>query len=254
MSQYHPYQAGEGGFLDQVFERLPAEQVIYPKQELRALGHEAFYKTDTHWTHKGALLAAVVLARRLGAEESALKKWEKTFNFKVKNHVGDLGNKLTPPVAADAPVLASGSYRRFLVYDNGLPNFGRILVFQNKNPLIQGQCLVFGSSSSYSMFQMLQRLFSEVVFVHTAGNLDEAVIAAVNPDYLIAQTNARFMVRAPINKSNVLTVIEEKLAALSEEEQERTRKNYLFKPEAQALLSGLQAWHQPVADFLEQGV
>ena len=60
------------------------------------------------------------------------------------------------------------------------------------------------------MFDYLTRLYTNIVFVHTAGNIDNDVIEAVRPDCLCLQTNARFVVKAPKFEDSVLEYIKAK--------------------------------------------
>lgn len=78
-------------------------------------------------------------------------------------------------------MLASFNNARWRVHDTGLPNFGRWMVFEYPRALEQATCLVFGSSSTYSMFSYLCRVFSRLIFVHSAANIDPALIEAVAP-------------------------------------------------------------------------
>ena len=70
--------------------------------------------------------------------------------------------------------------------------------------------LLFGSSSSYTMFHYLCRLYTSVVFVHTAGNVDHKIIDVVKPDCICVQTNARFVVKAPKFNDSVVNYIKQK--------------------------------------------
>jgi len=133
---------------------------------------------------------------------------------------GDLGNKLTPRQTSKVAVLTSFSHARYKTYDNGLPNFGRLLVIEYPEAVSTGVCLIFGSSSSYSMLNYLCRLFRRIVFVHSAGNLDPEVIASVAPDTLVAQTNARFVVQVPSLEQSVAQLIHDKVSRLNDAERE----------------------------------
>ncbi|WP_213999995.1 hypothetical protein [Arsukibacterium sp.] len=129
--------------------------------------------------------------------------------------VGDLGNKVFPPVSAKEAFLDNYHYLKKRVYDNGLPNFGRIQVFRNEAAIAPGHCLVFGSSSSYSMLSYLTRVFTTLTLVHSAGNTDAALVRQLKPDYLVGQTNERFAVRAPTIDYKVADAIAQKLNGYS---------------------------------------
>ncbi len=65
--------------------------------------------------------------------------------------IGDLGNKMFPPKAAEEWLLKGFSYRKSIVSDNGLANFGRTICLANEQALVKRHLVVFGASSSYSM-------------------------------------------------------------------------------------------------------
>lgn len=198
MDQYHPLPAAGEGPVDQVAEILPTALLVHPLAPLRALGDAAYYVTDTHWTHRGALAATLALLEALGHDRLPAERLfaaDEYAPFRVK---GDLGGKLLSPRTAPAQRQVSFSHEPYKCYDNGLPNMGRMIVWQNPEALYGRQhCLLFGASSSLSMFQYLVRLFGRLTFVHSAGSIDTSLARALAPDVLLAQTNARFMTRAP---------------------------------------------------------
>lgn len=244
--KYHPLEAGKLGPVDQVLALPEAELVVYPVPELVAMGDASFYQTDTHWTHQGAALAAGLLAKRLGLDAAEVDALLLSDRYKERAHKGDLGSKLQPPRSAPAFFLASFNYRSWVVYDNGLPNFGRVLVTHYPQALRDATCLVFGSSSSYSMFNYLCRFFRRLVFVHSAGNLDKALISRIAPDYLVAQTNARFVVRPPETDYDVRKTICDKQAALDAPALEQQARLRVEQDMALCESLGLMDWHLPV--------
>ncbi|WP_432697905.1 alginate O-acetyltransferase AlgX-related protein [Marinobacterium sp. YM272] len=248
MGHYHPMTAAAVSPLDPVFALFPPGLLLHPVSELRdTLGDEAFFKTDTHWTHRGGSLAAALVARKLGLSAEHLDRLLASDRYRVRNHAGDLGSKLEPRMAAPASFLTSFHYGKWVVYDNGLPNFGRVIVIQYPDALEEGCCLVFGSSSSYSMFNYLSRFFRQLVFVHTAGNLDPSLIDAVAPDYLIVQTNARFMIRPPIADYNLKNTIIEKQDSLDCTAIERQAQIRKVSDLELVTSLGLEPWHVPVS-------
>jgi hypothetical protein len=132
----------------------------------------------------------------------------------MQRSVGDLGNKAYPPAAHDEAVLRSFNYRKYVVYDNLLPNFGRTIVMQYPKALSKKHCLIFGSSSVYSMLNYLARIFQTVTLVHSAGNIDPKLIAELKPNFLLCQTNGRFVVRPPSANYCLQTSIREKVSQL----------------------------------------
>lgn len=237
--RYHPDREGESDPIRQLLALPESEMFVYPVPELGQLGDAAFIQTDTHWTQQGAMTATCSLAAKLGLDAEAVAALFAKDVYRERTVTGDLGNKLEPPRQCKVPILTSFSYAKHRHYDNGLPNFGRLLVLVNEAALVQETCLIFGSSSSYSMFHYLCRVFGRVVFVHSAGSLDAELVDALKPAYLVIQTNARFVVQVPSLSQPLLTTIQEKQARLSEEEQALVAKRQLLVSQDDSLIAEL---------------
>lgn len=249
-ASYHPRQEGASGPMHQVLSLTASAGVVYPVKELKALGDGAFIPTDTHWTHQGALAATVALAVKLGVEKQACMALFKKDRYKNRAMGGDLGNKLTPKQTSSVDVLVSFGYSRYKTYDNGLPNFGRLLVVEYPEALMAGTCLIFGSSSSYSMFNYLCRVFQRIVFVHSAGNVDPDLVKAVAPAYLATQTNARFVVQIPTVSHSLDKVIHQKCAQLDEKAFEGVREKRIIASDEYLQTLGLLRWEQIASSHL----
>lgn len=249
--RYHPRVEGVGGPMNQVLALPEANAVVYPVEALKALADGAFIPTDTHWTHKGAMVAAVALAAKLGVPKADSEALFAKDTYKPKTMGGDLGNKLSPKQTAGVEVLTSFNHNRYKTYENGLSNFGRILVIEYPKALVPGTCLVFGSSSSYSMLNYLSRIFARLVFVHSAGNLDPALVNAVAPDYLAAQTNARFVVQVPSASHDIEVVIQQKSASLDEKGLEGVREKRIIAADDYLQEVGLLAWEKIASELVK---
>lgn len=231
-ARYHPMSAQGIGPIDQLLSLDEAHDVVYPLDVLIALGDEAFIPTDSHWTHRGAMVSAISVAERLGLDANACRRVLAKDLYRARAIGGDLGNKLSPPEKSDVQVLVSFDFNKHKTFDNGLPNFGRVLVIEYAEALNEGTCLIFGASSTYSMFNYLARFFKRVIFVHSAGSLDPALIALVKPQFVVAQTNARFVIQVPETTFAIQRVIVEKMARLSAAEREMTLKRQVLADEA----------------------
>ncbi|MGR7921033.1 alginate O-acetyltransferase AlgX-related protein [Zobellella denitrificans] len=240
MSHYYPRRIVRPTILKPILDLIPKEILVYPAKNLKTMGDSAFLKTDTHWTNQGAKTAAILTAKRLGLNLKEINKKLSKDRYKEKKHSGDLGNKFANPQSSSESFLISFSYRNWIIYDNALPNFGRLVVINYPDALTHSTCLLFGSSSSYSMLNYLCRFFSKLIFIHTAGNLDLDVIRNIKPDYLIAQTNARFMIRPPISDYDVAQTIREKLNHLDEEQLAKQKKNMIIKDLEMAMKLGIE--------------
>jgi hypothetical protein len=101
------------------------------------------------------------------------------------------------------------------IFDNRLPNIGRTLVFENADAVYLLKVVVFGASSGYPMLKYLKRLFARVVFVHSAAQVDVAVLQHEKPDALLLQSNGRFLVQAPHLHFSLADAVQTKLAEAS---------------------------------------
>ncbi|MBR9897464.1 MAG: hypothetical protein GYB16_13985 [Gammaproteobacteria bacterium] len=209
--EYYPYSFSKKAPIQKLIELIPESlNFILPIEELRNLEQRSFRVCDTHWTLHGARLAAQLVACKLSSR--SVDEIDVFSNDVYKNRVvsGDLGSKLYPPQRHEEDSLSNFNYRRCVVFDNNVDNFGRIIVMYHKYAVFNETLLVFGSSSSYTMFHYLCRLYTSVVFIHTAGNLDHKIIDVVKPDCICVQTNARFVVKAPKFNDSVMNYIKQK--------------------------------------------
>ena len=231
--QFYPYTAAVKSPMQQLLEYVQFDpKLVYPAQQLAAADKRSFRYTDTHWSHYAAMTVSVLLAQKLGVEKAGLTALFAEDQYVERSVCGDLGNKLFPPQYATEELLSSFNYKRYLRYDNGLPNFGRVMLFEHENALVAQHCLIFGASSSYSMLNYLVRIFAKVTIVHTAGNVDPSLIAALAPDKIICQTNERFIVRAPVADYSLAQTIQDKLAALSAAQKQVLLENSALNSQA----------------------
>ncbi|TWU31997.1 alginate O-acetyltransferase AlgX-related protein [Novipirellula artificiosorum] len=250
VGRYHPVATGQWGPMQQIAALIPKKIFVYPVAPLSALGDNAYFVTDTHWTDRGAMLATVELAETLGLSRRDVVILFAKDRYRPQKIVGDLGCKVTPQRSSIAEMLDSYNYGEFLVYDNGLRNFGRILITRQPDAMVDKTCLLFGASSSYSMLNFTSRLFSRVIFVHTAANLDPDFISAVKPNFLIAQTNARYVVRVPKLNYCVHDHILMVIGNLSTQDRKAALENQILIDEDCLAQSGLTAYHQLVIDAI----
>tara|TARA_R110001583_G_scaffold119280_1_gene270622 strand:- start:858 stop:2186 length:1329 start_codon:yes stop_codon:yes gene_type:complete len=221
LSEYYPFKRGRKTPIEQLLKKTRAHHALsYPVQAFKQAEERPFRITDTHWAPYGAMLAAVEVLRKLGVDTEGARALFAQDQYKESTVIGDLGNKIYPPRSAIERVLASFSYRKTVIYDNQLANFGRVMLLANSTALHPAKCVLFGSSSSYTMLDYFSRLFSEIVFIHSAGNIDLNLIEIEQPDYIVAQTNARFVVIAPILGYDLHTVIKAKLNELTDDEKQ----------------------------------
>jgi hypothetical protein len=234
---YHPLEAQSQSPIDQVLSLKCAQDLVYPVAALRSLGDQSYIPTDSHWTHKGASVAALQLAQHLRLDMLRCKAVLANDQYRSREIVGDLGDKLTPCLTSKVDMLSSFNFIKHKVYDNGLPNFGRLMVIEYAESISPGTCLLFGASSTYSMLNFLTRFFRRIVFVHSAGSIDPDLVGLVKPEFLVAQSNGRFVVKVPGHQVCLLEMIEEKVQQLSVAEREAvaTRRVYMSQDRLDAL-------------------
>lgn len=209
--EYYPYSFSKKSPTEKLKELVPDTlNFVLPVQELRDLDDRSFRVCDTHWTLHGARFAAQLITSKLTSRNISEFNIFEDDVYQNREVSGDLGSKLFPPQRHEEDRLTNFNYRHCIVFDNNIDNFGRIIVMFHKHALFKETLLVFGSSSSYTMFHYLCRLYTSVVFVHTAGNIDHKIIEVVNPDCICVQTNARFVVKAPKYNDSVNNYIAQK--------------------------------------------
>lgn len=199
LPEHYPHPKGPLTVHEQVFGLARPEHRAFDTAALlrsRADREQCFIKTDTHWTDRGAMYAALELVAQLGVDaEVARRTWSDDVYYTMP-FAGDLGTKLAPPVSAPTEFLQAPLASTQAVFDNRLPNIGRVLIFDDPAAPLSS-LLMFGASSAYPMLKYLKRLFKRIVFVHSAGNVDPEVVRHEAPDYLVLQTTARFMIEPP---------------------------------------------------------
>lgn len=199
--------------LEQIEKIAPPDfNLLSLTETLKQSPKSTFRVCDTHWNANGAMLASIELSVKLGINRQDLQEVFSKDTYKQKEVGGDLGNKLFPPQTHLEEILTNFNYRNNIVYDNGLPNFGRTMFIYNNDALVGETLLLFGSSSSYSMFNYLSRIFCKIIFFHTAGSIDQKVLENLEPKYMVAQSNARFLIKAPTASMSIKDLIIEKLA------------------------------------------
>lgn len=222
----YPIEKGYDSPVEQV-ERLAVAlrvPIVYPVTLLALLQPRAFRKSDTHWSQHGAKAAWLACLVKLGVPVEQVQAAFANDTYKDQPLMGDLGNKVYPPLSANEQMLVGFSYRSLVAYDNHLPNFGRVIITLNPQAVYAKRLLIFGSSSTYTMMHYVARTFSEVVFVHSAANVDADFLKRVYADYCLVQSNGRFLVKPPSVRYQLLADIRRKWHQLSAAEQADTQQ------------------------------
>ena len=219
MARFYPYPKGKTTPVEQVMELAVGHPVVHPVEELQRDTERPFRQCDTHWTPQGAMHSLLAALRAMGLDTGPIEALFAKDVYVERLQGGDLGNKLYPPRRANELFLKGASYRQWVVYDNHLPNMGRVMVLRNEDAVLDERCVIFGSSSSYTMLDYIGRVFSEVVFIHSAGHVDSRLLQPLAPSALLLQTNGRFVVRPPVVEYDLQQEIHAKWAELGDQEQ-----------------------------------
>ena len=200
LPQHYPHRRALTTVLDQVRELAgPAAPVLDAAPLLRAQPDPGacFKRTDTHWTDRGACVALLAVLEHMGYDGARMRMALSADRYKEVSYPGDLGIKLLPARSATTEFLDDPPLESDAVFDNRLPNIGRVLVFTTADPVFDERMLVFGASSAYPMLCYLKRLFARTVFVHSAAQIDPAVMQQERPHAVLLQSNGRFLIQPP---------------------------------------------------------
>lgn len=204
---------------------------------LRNSKHRTFRVCDTHWSAHGAMLATVDMAVHLGLPEHEVKATFEKDLYRDKEVGGDLGSKLFPPETHVEQMLVSYDYKTQVLFDNKLPNFGRTVLIENHEALSSKTIVLFGSSSAYSMFNYISRIFRFTFFCHCAGSIDQSLLMRLKPDCIATQSNARFLVRAPSHTIDIKSLIAAKREGITTSRDERESSSLPSSERAKFLLA-----------------
>ena len=224
LPEHYPHRKGVLTVTDQVLSvGSPSDHVVNTASILAKQPEKqaCFIKTDTHWTDRGAMFATLALIDELALDAAQAREHFADDVYYTMPFAGDLGVKLTPVIAAATEFLSAPTPATGAVFDNHLPNIGRVLVFGSSQALWPHSLLMFGASSSYPMLKYLKRLFRRIVFIHSAGNVDAEIVLHERPDFLVMQTTARFMIEPPHTGFSLSDAVTTKLGSASAEVRSR---------------------------------
>jgi alginate O-acetyltransferase complex protein AlgJ len=180
-----------------------------------------FYKTDTHWTPFGALVAYQRLIGALGVEEFELSE------LVCKEYVAtfDLGAKLDPQVQEAGfyfEVPNSGT----LIFANELATYideqrmyhnqrGRHYIYRNEHLPGGKKLVIFGDSfcMTGSFLPILSRAFYEVHFFWSTS-VDFRYVEEVKPDFVVTEIAERFVKVVPDDQLDLREFARQRYASL----------------------------------------
>ncbi len=169
---------------------------------------DLYWKTDTHWTPEGCVLAYGQLCRRLGLEccDDPYTGPRNEFHARM-----DLGVKLDPARWEHVREYDfAGSARRVFINNVGSvledPSFGSEIhlgsrsIFENEKARNPSRILIFGDSYASQRANFLTGLLAEtarrVEFIWSSS-VDWRLVKKTRPDMLITEIAERFMTIVP---------------------------------------------------------
>ncbi|WP_020654765.1 alginate O-acetyltransferase AlgX-related protein [Massilia niastensis] len=227
--EYYPFQRAESTPVDQFRQRFARfeHEILCAWDEFEAHRELSYPKSDTHWTDYGASIAARQVCQALGLDTQL----DDSVRYRLEMRTGDLGSKLNPPVRYPMYVAGFGQTPARLVFDNGITNHGKILAYENTEAPVDARAVLFGDSFSVNMVRWLSLVFRRIVLVHSAASVDPEVLEVENPDYVIAQTNARFVVSPAVFDLDSRNVVREKIGGFSAQERAALEEHISRQPD-----------------------
>ena len=182
------------------FQRESGVPFLYPVDALRDIpGGGSYWKTDTHWTVQGQLVAVRTVMRELGFEsahiEDRLDAVLAACTTRM-NYTGDLGVKLDPRPVESGLVYERPHHMHFST--NGLVgNNGTINVIHNPRA-DRGRLLVFGDSFVMSCLDVFAEFFQMVLLVRSPYFHPE-IMHMFEPTHMVSANAERYLSGVPID-------------------------------------------------------
>lgn len=192
--------------LNAYFFHRPTEReyTFYDSNYLRALDlvSPTFAKTDTHWTHFGAIKYLHKALNRFQDLTEVVKEQSANLLVDRARQLGDLGSKLgmgPEEILVHKPATSNAQ----CVSENGVQNEGHVRLFQNEKAALDMRVLVVHDSTGNWLAHALRELFGEVLMIHTP-DLDLEFATRFRPDLTIMIQIERFFARIPKNSVDYL--------------------------------------------------
>jgi len=158
--------------------------------------HDIYPRTDSHWNHRGSLVAYELLCDLVADSGIAILPLdEEEIVWTEPTLPGGLGRKMHPPRTSPSAWAALRTHRSRLVFDNQVVNHGRVTVFEQEDEP-GPTCVLFGESFAQHLVLFLKESFRRLVYVHTSMLVEE-VLEIEHPDVVINLPVERFLIRVP---------------------------------------------------------
>jgi hypothetical protein len=170
-----------------------ADQILYPRNQLRKLGETAFQRTDTHLTDLGtATIARYVLDRLTGRSHAAEFAAIIDRIDVPQEWAGDLGRRFTPHLSEIRLTFRSNRSIKWLHNNLSGANNGLVDLTFNTDALYDKRLLIFGDSFGRELTRFLALFISQVVFLRTPF-LHQEMLEQISPDMLVTDNVERYL-------------------------------------------------------------
>ena len=192
-------------------------KIYWPKNELSENWNLAYSMLDTHWTYLGAYIIFEKILDYFNM------KADQSFNFKIKKSYGDLGSKLDEKRKEWEFYL--DSIDKYVIFDNQINNHGKVKIFRNNEVDNDNKLLILGDSYGTYLLDFFSIAFKELIYIHTASEIDQSIIENYNPTHIIFQNNSRFITKAPKFDLSLRSLIQRKISLLTLAEYKKILEN-----------------------------
>lgn len=164
-----------------------------------------FAKTDTHWTHAGAINYLKRASHYFMDAEFSQALESISFYKKMGNQAGDLASKLNLPVES-LEMWNVQNYSSKIKASNGISNIGALRWFVNDNALLDKKVVVLHDSTALWLMPTISSVYRDVLFLHLP-DVDHVWLTKYKPDFLFFIQIERFFIRSPSNDVSLFEVI-----------------------------------------------
>lgn len=215
--EHYPYLRGGATPTDQFLNHFGHHRyVLNPLLALHKQRNYSYSKIDTHWTHYGASIAA-----RFFCESIDVNFIDPEYDYKFRPSTGDLGNKLFPNAIEYLPHFDEESISRSRIFENRIPNRGRLHIYENLHVSGNNVLIVFGDSFSMLLVPQLIKTFKRVVHVFSGADIDWEIVRHEKPTHILAEITSRFLIKAPNPKFSLKSELSRKVRSMPLVERQR---------------------------------
>jgi hypothetical protein len=164
------------------------------------LAQRYYYRYDTHWTSRGAIVYMLAMFRAFGMGRCSAALAALELQSATDLAPGDLGSKIgrTPE---GAELLTPAHPRAACRFTNGPVDVGCVRHYVCEDAPVPVRVLVLHDSTALWLMSILPELFPECMMIHTP-DVDLDFVARYKPDIMLFLQIERFFVRPPSNQAN----------------------------------------------------